>query len=154
MHQRYGGGRLALGGGVFMNVKANMLIGREDWVDELFVFPSCGDESNAVGAAYLGYVRECARARRTRRPAALGPAYLGPSVTDEEAEAVVRERRLEGRYKVAFHERIEERIAELLVADGMVARCAGRMDSERARWAIAPSWLIPPTIAWWGESTG
>ena len=28
MHQRYGGGRLALGGGVFMNVKANMLLGR------------------------------------------------------------------------------------------------------------------------------
>ena len=40
MHRRYGGGRLAVGGGVFMNVKANMLIGREDWVEELFVFPS------------------------------------------------------------------------------------------------------------------
>src|SRR5262249_48489438 len=40
MHQRYGGARLALGGGTFMNVKANMLIGHEDWVEELFVFPS------------------------------------------------------------------------------------------------------------------
>jgi carbamoyltransferase len=49
-------------------------------------------------------------------------------VTDEEAEAVIRERRLEGQYKVAFHDRIEERIAELLVSDGVVARCAGRME--------------------------
>ena len=128
MRQRYGGGRLALGGGVFMNVKANMLIGQEDWVEELFVFPSCGDESNAVGAAYLGYLQESARRGLPAAPQAFGPAYLGPSVTDEEAEAVIRERRLEGRYKVAFHDRIEERIAELLVSDGVVARCAGRME--------------------------
>jgi carbamoyltransferase len=128
MHRRYGGRQLALGGGVFMNVKANMLIGREDWVDELFVFPSCGDESNAVGAAYLGYVEECARRDMAATPQPFGPAYLGPAVTDEEAESVIREQRLEGRYKVAFHERIEERIAELLVSDGVVARCAGRME--------------------------
>src|SRR5207249_2563284 len=40
--QRYGAERLALGGGVFMNVKANMLIADESWVGDLFVFPSCG----------------------------------------------------------------------------------------------------------------
>ncbi|HEX6080533.1 MAG TPA: carbamoyltransferase C-terminal domain-containing protein [Methylomirabilota bacterium] len=128
MRQRYGGGRLALGGGVFMNVKANMLIGQEDWVEALFAFPSCGDESNAVGAAYLGYLQECGRRGETAAPQAFGPAYLGPAVTDEDAETVIRERRLEGRYKVAYHDRIEERIAELLVSDGVVARCAGRME--------------------------
>jgi carbamoyltransferase len=128
MKERYGGGRLALGGGVFMNVKANRLIGEEDWVEELFTFPSCGDESNAVGAAYLGYLQECTRRGLSASPQPFGPAYLGPSVTDEEAEAVIRERGLEGQYKVAFHDRIEERIAELLVSDGVVARCAGRME--------------------------
>ena len=128
MQQRHGGSRLALGGGVFMNVKANMLLAREEWVEDLFAFPSCGDESNAVGAAYLGYLHESGR---RGLPAALepfGPASLGPSVTDEQAEAVIRERNLQGRYKVAFHDRIEERIAELLVSDGVVARCAGRME--------------------------
>ena len=30
--ERYGGARLALGGGVFMNVKANMLLAEEEWV--------------------------------------------------------------------------------------------------------------------------
>ena len=32
------------------------MIEAEDWVEDLFVFPSCGDESNAVGAAYLAYL--------------------------------------------------------------------------------------------------
>jgi len=128
MRQRYGGSRLALGGGVFMNVKANMRIAQEEWVEDLFAFPSCGDESNAVGAAYLAYVHESARRGQPAAPAAFGPAYLGPAVTDEHAEAVIRGRDLQGKYKVQFHERVEPRIAELLVADGVVARCAGRME--------------------------
>jgi carbamoyltransferase len=128
MRERHGGARLALGGGVFMNVKANMLLAGEEGVQDLFAFPSCGDESNAVGAAYLGYLQECARRGIPAAPAPFGPAYLGPGVTDEDAEAVIRERRLEGRYAVACHDRIEERIADLLVADGVVARCAGRME--------------------------
>ena len=128
MHERYGGTRLALGGGVFMNVKANMLIAQEDWIEELFAFPSCGDESNAVGAAYLGYVQECGRRGVSATVHPFGPAYLGNDVRDEEAEAVIRARGLEGRYKIAFHERMEEKLAELLVADGVVARCAGRME--------------------------
>jgi len=126
--ERCGGARLALGGGVFMNVKANLRIAEEEWVENLFAFPSCGDESNAVGAAYLGYVAECARRGLTPAPAPFGPAYLGPDVTDADAETVMRERRLEDRYAVAYHDRIEERIAELLVSDGVVARCAGRME--------------------------
>ena len=127
-HGRYGGARLALGGGVFMNVKANLRIAEEEWVEDLFAFPSCGDESNAVGAAYLGYLGECARRGIVPTPAPFGPAYLGPGVTDTDAEAVIRERGLEGKYAVAYHDRIEERIAELLVSDGVVARCAGRME--------------------------
>jgi carbamoyltransferase len=123
MRQRFGGDRLALGGGVFMNVKANGLIAEEEWLRDLFVFPSCGDESNAVGAAYLAYV-----ARGGTAPRGLGPAYLGPAITSEEAEAVIRARDLAGRYRVTEHERIADRIADLLVADGVVARCAGRME--------------------------
>jgi len=111
-----------------MNVKANMLIGQEEWLRELFAFPSCGDESNAVGAAYLGYLEDCARGGVAGAPQPFGPAYLGNEVTDDEVEAVIRSRGLEGRYKVAFHDRIEEKIADLLVSDGVVARCAGRME--------------------------
>ena len=123
MRERYAGERLALGGGVFMNVKANGLLAEEPWVRDLFVFPSCGDESNAVGAAYLAYV-----ARGGRSPQPFGPAYLGPVIEAREVEALIRARDLAGRYRVTEHERIEERIADLLVSDGVVARCAGRME--------------------------
>jgi carbamoyltransferase len=128
MHQRHGGDRLALGGGVFMNVKANMRLAAEEWVRDLFVFPSCGDESNAVGAAYLGYLDLCARAGVAATPAPFGPAYLGPSIDDAEIETLVRARDLASRHRVSEPACMEERIAELLVSDGVVARCAGRME--------------------------
>ena len=128
MRERHGGDRLALGGGVFMNVKANRLLAEEHWVRDLFVFPSCGDESNAVGAAYLGYLELCARSAVAPTPRPFGPAYLGPGLDDAEIERVIRSGDLAARHRVSEPERIEEKIAELLVSDGVVARCAGRME--------------------------
>ncbi len=128
MRERYGGESLALGGGVFMNVKANMLLADEPWASDLFVFPSCGDESNAVGAAYLGYLERCARQELSAAPRPFGPAYLGPGIDDGEVETVVRRRDLAARHRVSEPPRMEERIAELLASDGVVARCAGRME--------------------------
>jgi carbamoyltransferase len=43
-------------------------------------------------------------------------------------EAVIRKRDVAARHRVTEHERVEARIAELLVSDGVVARCAGRME--------------------------
>ncbi|MBI1735429.1 MAG: hypothetical protein HYR51_09670 [Candidatus Rokubacteria bacterium] len=128
MRERHGGDRLALGGGVFMNVKANMLLAGLDWVREMFVFPSCGDESNAVGAAYLGYLALCRQRGIAATPRPFGPAYLGPGVEPAEVERVIRDRDLASRYRVSEHERVEERVADLLVSDGVVARVAGRME--------------------------
>src|SRR3989454_4220895 len=133
MRERYGGERLALGGGVFMNVKANMLLAEEPWAADLFVFPSCGDESNAVGAASLGYFDLCARQGIAPAPRPFGPAYLGPGIDDAEVGAARRRRDLAARHRVSEPARMEERIAELLASDGVVARCAGRMEfSARA----------------------
>ena len=46
-------------GGVFMNVKANKAILEIKDVEKLFIFPSCGDETNSMGAAYLAHVSQC-----------------------------------------------------------------------------------------------
>src|SRR5207237_1067049 len=95
------------------------------WLRALFVFPSCGDESNAVGAAYLGWL---ARVGPRATPQPFGAAYLGPSLDSDAVEALIRTRDLAAKYRVSEHERVEERIAELLGSDGVVARCAGRME--------------------------
>src|SRR5712691_8192814 len=110
MHERYGGERLALGGGVFMNVKANMLLAAEEWVRDLFVFPSCGDESNAVGAAYLGYLDLCARRGVPATPEPFGPAYLGPDLSEADIEETLRRRDAATRHRVSEHEQIEKKI--------------------------------------------
>src|SRR5437867_11254320 len=122
MHARYGGERLALGGGVFMNVKANMLIADDEWVRDLFVFPSCGDESNAIGAAYLGYLDLCRRRGTAATPRPFGPAYLGPDVADADVERVIRARDLGSRHRVSEPANIEEKIADVLVGDGVGSR--------------------------------
>ena len=125
---RHGGPRLALGGGVFMNVKANMLLAAEEWVRELFVFPSCGDESNAVGAAYLGYVQLCAARGVAPTPRPFGPAYLGPGLDDAEIAATLARRDTAAWHEVSEPADIEDAIAAKLESDGVVARCAGRME--------------------------
>jgi len=47
--------KVCMSGGVFMNVKANKRIMELDEVDDIFPFPSAGDESNSIGAAYYLY---------------------------------------------------------------------------------------------------
>lgn len=115
--------RVALSGGVFMNVKANQRILDMPEVEELFVFPSCGDESNAMGCAWLQYHRASGRL-----PGALGPLYLGDAITNAEIEEALRTYPFEHPVKVETPADIEKRVAELLGRGAIVARCSGRME--------------------------
>ena len=145
--QRYGGERLALGGGVFMNVKANMLIADESWLGDLFVFPSCGDESNSVGAAYLGYLDLCAAARARAAPKPFGPAYLGPDVRDSEIEAVIKSRDLTSRYKVSEprRDRGEDRRAARIRRCRRALRGPDGVRRARARQPLDPGEPVGPS---------
>src|SRR5437899_7041764 len=105
-----------------------MLVAEDAWLPDLSVFPSCGDESNAIGAAYLGYLDLCRRRGTAATPRPFGPAYLGPDVADADGERVIRARDVGSRHRVSEPANIEEKIADLLVSDGVVARCAGRME--------------------------
>lgn len=118
--------RVALGGGVFMNVKANQRILAMPEVEDLFVFPSCGDESNAIGAAML-VTAEHARAHG--RPAVLPPlrdVYWGPDISDEEVLSAVAA--IDAPCDVTRCDDIEDRVAGLLAEGNVVARCKGRME--------------------------
>ncbi|WP_175924652.1 carbamoyltransferase C-terminal domain-containing protein [Burkholderia latens] len=47
-----GTNRLAVAGGAFMNVKLNQRLSQHPSIDDFYVIPSCGDESNSLGAAW------------------------------------------------------------------------------------------------------
>lgn len=116
--------KICLGGGVFMNVKANNDILNIGEVDRLFVFPSCSDESLAVGAAYLGS-REHESGKEIKQIKAL---YWGDSFTNDQVKQCIKDHKLENKYKVSFKENIEEIIAQYLSENKIVAILSGKME--------------------------
>jgi carbamoyltransferase len=113
--------RVAVSGGVFMNVKANKEILALDEVDELFVFPSCGDETNAIGACYLEY----ARLRGVDSVPSIGAFFLGPSWSGAAVDAALTRAAALG-MTVTRVEGIEREVARLLAQGEVIARFWGR----------------------------
>ncbi len=119
---------LALGGGVFMNVKADQRIAELPEIERLFVLPTAGDESNAVGAAYQAYLQH-GPAREVRPPIQpFDTIYWGPTIHDEEVAVYIAQQGLRDRYLIRYVEDIEDEVAELLSRQEIVARVAGRME--------------------------
>lgn len=112
--------RLALSGGVFMNVKVNKRIMEIDEVEDIFVFPSCGDETNPIGASYYLYAKE--KGISDLEP--IGPFYLGLQFSDKQIEDVINT--VDVPLKVERPENIERKVAQLLADGHVVARFAGR----------------------------
>ncbi len=117
--------KVALSGGVFMNVKANKIISELPEVEDLFVFPSCGDETNAVGAAYWVEARE---GRDGRHIPPVKDLYWGSSYNDEQIEAALNKRKHNGQWGFQKVENISACVAELLAKGEVVARCTGRAE--------------------------
>ncbi|MEI6424471.1 MAG: carbamoyltransferase C-terminal domain-containing protein, partial [Lentisphaerota bacterium] len=114
--------KVLLTGGFFMNVKANKLISEIPGIEFVNAFPSCGDESNAFGAAFLGYQK--LRAENSPEIQFEGCCVGTDAMFDiEEAKE---------KYKNAVNfekaDNINERIVELLVNRKIVARCSGKME--------------------------
>jgi carbamoyltransferase len=119
--RRTGCRKLRVSGGVFMNVKMNKIIAELPEVDDLWVFPSCGDETNAIGAAW-GYLdRE--GLGDTIEP--IGPFYLGIAPTDAELDAAAEEARRRG-LSVTRPADMTSALTDILCANEPVARFAGR----------------------------
>lgn len=119
--------KLALAGGVFMNVKANQRILELREVKELFIFPSCGDETNSIGAAYWAYA-EAARSRQAPPPRSIGAIYWGGSFSDAEVEQAIASYRFASPVRWEYVDDIERTVAELLAGGEVVARAKGPME--------------------------
>jgi carbamoyltransferase len=116
--------KIALSGGVFMNVKANKRIMELPEVESLFILPSCGDETHSLGAAFLAYAHERTKKDRPIDLEPLGALYFGPEFEDREIETVLKEYP----FKYMYVEKIEKEIARLLARGEIVARFKGRME--------------------------
>ena len=119
---------VCLGGGVAMNVKANLKIAELPEVKELFISPSAGDETTPAGACYLGYVDYCREHRIEVRVSPMGPLYLGPSFDNSYIEKFLKKGRYQRKYKIKFDKNIERTVARLLVKGKVVGRLSGKME--------------------------
>ncbi len=107
-------GDVALSGGGFMNVKLNYAISRLAEVRSLFVFPSCGDESNPIGASILAALKHGFPAQEIK---SLQMIDWGPSYSGEQVGSAV-DRNLRGKgLKVARHDDLNRVVAER-IAEG------------------------------------
>jgi carbamoyltransferase len=109
--------KVACGGGVFMNVKANLRVLEIAELEDLYVFPSCGDESNSIGAA----LQVAAPAR-----GALGSIYYGEAITDVEADRALDA--AVGKFRATYMNDIEHTTAEKLAQGKIVARAKGELE--------------------------
>lgn len=110
--------KVALSGGVFMNVKANLSILKLNNVEKLIVVPSSGDESTAIGAALSPFIEK----GTTINP--IQHLYLGAHYSDDEILKLLNEKNI----KFTFYENIEEKVASLLAEGKIVARFKGPME--------------------------
>ncbi|WKZ19239.1 MAG: carbamoyltransferase C-terminal domain-containing protein [Candidatus Jettenia sp. CY-1] len=115
--------KVVLSGGVFMNVKANKLIMELPEIDDLFIYPSCGDETNAIGACYKMYADEVGIGDIKT----LEDFYFGPRYSDYEVLNTISNYKFEN-CRIVFKksEAIEKEVATLLKNGEVVARFAGR----------------------------
>ncbi|MBL8955150.1 MAG: hypothetical protein JNK82_30515 [Myxococcaceae bacterium] len=115
-----GNAKVLAAGGVFMNVKANKAIAALGGVESFEAFPSCGDETLAMGAFWL----EAAKRFGNAAVKPLSDFYLGDDLDPAETKAAV-----EGSgFHVSKPAEMGAAVAGLLAGGKPVARCAGRME--------------------------
>lgn len=116
---------IALSGGVFMNVKANMRLAQLAEVDKLEIFPSCGDESLPIGAAYLYAVKSGVPSHNLKQ---ITDLYFGTGYNDEELRQALKNFGAYEKYAVSESSDVDAETAKLLAENKIVARFCGRSE--------------------------
>ncbi len=121
--------QIAIGGGVFMNVKGNQKINELKEVQDFTVSPSCGDESLAIGAVMFGFLQENS-IKGFKKPDNI---YWGSEYTDENIKRDIDIFAFSNEVNVAYFDpsqdkKIESRVAEILSKNGVVGRFKGRAE--------------------------
>ena len=118
--------QVVFAGGLAHNVKLNSVILKTLDIQGLFVPPGPGDESNCIGAAYIGseLIRESLDLPEDfNQP--LRHGYIGPSVRGTDIDRALT---LAHKAGININPLCHEDVAEDLVLGKIVGRCAGRME--------------------------
>jgi len=111
--------RVALAGGVFSNIKVNMLIRTLPEVEECFVFPHMGDGGLALGAALtVNYELNGVYSYP------LNDVFLGTGYSEDQIKSVINASGLE----YSYCENIEEETATLISQGNIIFWFQGRME--------------------------
>ena len=117
--------KIVCGGGVFMNVKANMLIADLPEVEAIYIMPSGGDESLSIGAALEYYNKNKDTCDYV---CGIDNLYLGGEAPDIDDEDSLVNSLDDEKVLVTRPDDIEQEIAILLSNNQIVARCRGDME--------------------------
>jgi carbamoyltransferase len=124
--KKTGIGDIVCGGGVFMNVKANMLIAQMPEVRSIYVMPSAADESLSIGACLDRYYQQSGVVDHGE--SALTDLYLGGAHSRAEEETALKSLRGNGGIRIEPADDPDAKTAALLAEGEIVARCRGRME--------------------------
>lgn len=116
--------QLAVGGGCFMNIKANRLLLEIPRCKQLFVMPSGADESCPIGAALQSYSMLGSEQRANIQP--LDHLYWGPEFGEQEIRTALKE--VSDKVEFRKSDAIESESADLLAQHKILGRLSGRME--------------------------
>jgi carbamoyltransferase len=120
--------KVALSGGCFMNVKANKIIMELPEVEDLWIMPSCGDESSAMAACWYWHAQESLAHNNGPGTQPLADVYLGPEWSRADEERALQAFKAGDWLEVESEGDLEARAAQLLAQGEVVARSKGRME--------------------------
>jgi carbamoyltransferase len=127
LHRETGMENLCLAGGVALNCVANGRLLREGPFKRLWIQPAAGDAGGALGVGQLIWHRHCKQPRTVKPDRdAMHGAYLGPEFSAEEVEAYLKSQGAP--YERLEHDRLRQRVAELLAAEKVIGWFDGRME--------------------------
>jgi len=112
---------LCCAGGFFLNVKFNQKVWYSGNVDYQWTFPNPGDPGLPAGVALYVYYQNNRHIPSKKLP----DLYLGPQYNNPEIRKILDERKI----SYSYHDDIEQKTAQLLADNKIVAWFQGRMES-------------------------
>ncbi len=114
------------GGGVFMNVKSNMLIGEIKDLQSVFFMPTASDESLSIGACLYTYYS--VNNVKNKGESEIQDLYLGGEFNKDQEEKEIKNSKVDQISKVIETKNVNKHITEILQNDEIVGLCRGRME--------------------------